>query len=144
MSVPQEGETRRAGPQVDLSRLLPLAGLLAVILGVGVVYLPARWVVLCDDAPGFRHFEALDRTMWRGIEAAFLVAAIALVTLFSRRRRTPVTVLRSVLLAVVVTLVVVQAFVGSEATRVGTGIFHSQTCDEPGASFELPDGPLQP
>ncbi|GAB3987867.1 hypothetical protein GCM10029978_108340 [Actinoallomurus acanthiterrae] len=53
-------------------------------------------------------------------------------------------VLRSALLAVVVTLVVLQAYVGSEATRLGTRIFHSQTCDEPGALFDLPDGVLRP
>ncbi|WP_460355441.1 hypothetical protein [Actinoallomurus acanthiterrae] len=52
--------------------------------------------------------------------------------------------LRSALLAVVVTLVVLQAYVGSEATRLGTRIFHSQTCDEPGALFDLPDGVLRP
>lgn len=144
MDVEQAQEASRARPRMDLSRLLPLVGVLTVVLGVGAAYLPTRSVVLCDDAPGYRHFESLHRTMWHGIEAAFLVSVVAFGTLFSRRRRTPVTVLRFAFLAAVVTLVVVQAFVGSKVTRLGTGIFHSQTCDEPGAYFELPNGPLQP
>ncbi|MEV5708209.1 hypothetical protein [Actinoallomurus sp. NPDC052274] len=144
MDVERAQEASQVRPQMDMSRLLPLVGVLAVILGVGGASMPIRWVVLCDDAPGFRHFESLNRTMWHGIEAAILVSGIAFVTLFSERRRTPLIVLRFAFLAAVVTLVLVQVFVGAEVTRAGTTIFHTQTCDEPGAEFELPNGPLQP
>jgi hypothetical protein len=44
----------------------------------------------------------------------------------------------------VVTLVVLQGQAGAEATQVGTKIFHSQTCDEPGTYVESPHGVLQP
>lgn len=124
----------------EVSRFLPVLGLLAVVVGLAAANLPTRPLPMCEETLDLARFQSLSHALWWTTGAAVVVALLAFTTLFTKRRTMWMTLTRVGFLLGVVVLVGVQDRAGDEFTQIAEQLFVSQTCDYPNTLIDAPDG----